>query len=198
MTRLGGKRILETERLALEVEDKVAELEDLSCEVKELREKMPKECQKAFDEILSGKGHEGEGRVWELSLVEMLGHKGEIYSQAIIELGFQLMAMRLTADQAVNVTRAFVQLQHPAKVEGEDYRIPSAAHFREWRRYLEPICHYISISVDKLAALVHCPHDATTKMCISVIETAFRCELKDKVTGKITIVNGRGDIKLAT
>ena len=54
MTRLYGKRILETERLALEVEGKVAELEDLSCEVKELREKMPKECQKAFDAILSG------------------------------------------------------------------------------------------------------------------------------------------------
>ena len=94
----------EAARLALEVEDKVAELKELSDEVKELRGKMPKECQKAFDAILSGKGHEGDGRVWELSFVEMRGHKGEIYSQAIIELGFQLMAMRLTADQAVNVT----------------------------------------------------------------------------------------------
>jgi len=48
----------------------------------------------------------------ELDLVEMLGHKGESYSQAIFELGFQLIAMRLTAEKAVNVTRAFVQLQH--------------------------------------------------------------------------------------
>jgi hypothetical protein len=39
-----------------------------------------------------------------------LGHKGESYSQAIAELGFQLMAMRLMAEHAVNVTRAFVQL----------------------------------------------------------------------------------------
>jgi hypothetical protein len=37
----------------------------------------------------------------------MLGHKGMSYSQAIAELGFQLMAIRLTAEQAVNVMRAF-------------------------------------------------------------------------------------------
>jgi hypothetical protein len=42
-----------------------------------------------------------------LDLADMLEHKGENYSQAIAELGFQLMAMRLTAEQAVNVTRAF-------------------------------------------------------------------------------------------
>jgi hypothetical protein len=42
-----------------------------------------------------------------LDLVETLGHKGESYSQAIAELGFQLMATRLTAEKAVNVTRAF-------------------------------------------------------------------------------------------
>jgi uncharacterized protein (DUF2147 family) len=46
----------------------------------------------------------------ELDLVQMPGYKGESYSQAIAELGFQLMAMRLTAEQALNVTRAFVQL----------------------------------------------------------------------------------------
>jgi hypothetical protein len=42
-----------------------------------------------------------------LDLVVMLGHKGESYSQAFAELGFQLTAMRLTAEIAVNVTRAF-------------------------------------------------------------------------------------------
>ena len=42
-----------------------------------------------------------------LDLVEMLGHKGESLSQAIVELGFQLMAMRLKAEKAVDVTRAF-------------------------------------------------------------------------------------------
>ena len=37
----------------------------------------------------------------------MPGRKGENYSQAIVELDFQLMAMRLTAEKYVNVTRAF-------------------------------------------------------------------------------------------
>jgi hypothetical protein len=37
----------------------------------------------------------------------MLGRKGESFSQAIVELGIQLMAMRLTVEKAVNVTRAF-------------------------------------------------------------------------------------------
>ena len=61
------------------------------------------------------------------------------------------MAMRLTAEQALNVTRAFVQLQRPGKVEGDDYRISSSARFRKWRRFLWPICHYLSLSVIKLA-----------------------------------------------
>jgi hypothetical protein len=103
----------------------------------------------------------------ELDLVEMLGHKGESYSQGIVELGFQLMAMRLTAEQAVNATRAFVQLQHPDKVEGDDYRIPSSARFREWRRFLRPIYHCLSLSVIKLATKIHALHDSTTKLGIS-------------------------------
>jgi hypothetical protein len=45
--------------------------------------------------------------LWKLDLVEMLGHKGESYSKAIVKLGFQLMAMRLTAKQAVNARRSF-------------------------------------------------------------------------------------------
>jgi hypothetical protein len=49
----------------------------------------------------------GGGKAAALDLVEMLGHKGDSYSQAIAELAFQLMAMRLTAEQALNVTRAF-------------------------------------------------------------------------------------------
>ena len=103
----------------------------------------------------------------ELDLVEMLGHNGESYSQAIAELGFQLIATRLTAEQAVNMTRAFVQLQHPGKVEGDDYRIPSSARFHEWRRFLGPIWHYLSLSVIKLATKIHALHDATTKLGIS-------------------------------
>jgi hypothetical protein len=55
------------------------------------------------------------------------------------------MATRLTAEQAANVTRAFVQLQHPDKVDGDDYRIPSWARFRKWRRFLWSIRHYLFI-----------------------------------------------------
>ena len=101
-----------------------------------LRKTLPsKKCQEALDRILGGRGYEGKGKVREMDLVDMLGHKGGSYSQPITELGFQLMAMRLTAEQAANVTRAFVQLQNPSKVEGEYYRIPSGARFREWRRF---------------------------------------------------------------
>jgi hypothetical protein len=77
------------------------------------------------------------------------------------------MAMRLTAEQALNVTRAFVQLQRPEKVEGDDYRISSSARFREWRRFLWPIRYYLSLSVIKLATKIHALHDAATKLGIS-------------------------------
>ena len=56
----------------------------------------------AFHRLIADRGG---GKAAALDLVEMLGHKGESYSQAIAELGFKLMAMRLTAEQAVNVTR---------------------------------------------------------------------------------------------
>ena len=59
------------------------------------------------------------------------------------------MSKRLTAEQAVSVVRAFVQLQHPGKVEGQDYRVPPAQRFREWRRFLKPICHFVALSVVK-------------------------------------------------
>ena len=177
----------ETERLAVELEDETAEREDLAEEVQRLVAALPVgPSREAFHRLLDDRSG---GKVAPLDLVDMLGHKGESYSQDIVELGLQLMAMRLTAEQAVNVTRAFVQLQHPDKVEGDDYRIPSSARFREWRRFLGPICHYLSLSVIKLAEKIHALHDATTKLGISVFQTAFRCELKNEVTGKITIVN---------
>jgi hypothetical protein len=103
----------------------------------------------------------------ELDPVEMLGHKGESYSQAIFELGFQLMAIRLTAEKAMNLASFFVQLQYPGKVEGDDYRTPSSAHFREWRRFLGPIRHYLSLPVIKLATKIHGLLGAITKLGIS-------------------------------
>jgi hypothetical protein len=43
----------------------------------------------AFHRLLADRGG---GKAATLDLVEMLGHKGESYSQAVAELGFQLMA----------------------------------------------------------------------------------------------------------
>ena len=106
------------------------------------------------------------------ALYEMLGKTGEAYSQDIIELGLTLMAAQLTAPQAVAVMRAFVRAEYPEKKEGADYRIPNSSRFREWRRYLEPICHYIGVSVLKLAVRSHLLNDATTKKsrpCLSIL-----------------------------
>jgi hypothetical protein len=62
----------------------------------------------AFHRLLADRGG-GEAPALDLAemLVTMLGHNGKSYSQAIAELGFQLMAMRLTTEQALTVTRAF-------------------------------------------------------------------------------------------
>ena len=112
------------------------------------------------------------------ALYEMLGKTGEAYSQDIIELGLTLMAAQLTAPQAVSVMRAFIRAEYPEKKEGVDFRIPDASRFREWRRYLEPISHYIGVSVLSLSVKSHLLHDATTKNHVHVFQTCFRCELK--------------------
>ena len=58
----------------------------------------------AFHRLLADRGG---GKAAALDLVEMPRDNGASYSQAIAELGFKLMAMRLTAEQAANVTRTF-------------------------------------------------------------------------------------------
>ena len=118
----------------------------------------------------------------------MLGKTGEAYSQDIIELGLTLMAAQLTAPQAVSVMRAFIRAEYPEKKEGADFRIPDANRFREWRRYLEPISHYIGVSVLKLSIKSHLLHDATTKNHIHVYHTCFRCELEGE-DGKPIVVD---------
>ena len=73
--------------------------------------------------------------------------------------------------------RAFVVFENPDLKEGVNYRIPSAARFKEWRSFLGPVCHYISVSVIKLAVRTHLLHDATTKDGISVFQTTARVEI---------------------
>ena len=125
----------------------------------------------------------GQKKLW-----EMLGKKGEAYSQDIIELGLTLMSNQLSAAQAVAVLRAFLRAEYPEKIEGEDYRVPDAGRFREWRRNLEPLCHYISLSVIKVADRLHAAHDATTKNHIHVFQTCFRCEIVGE-DGDVTVVD---------
>ena len=36
-----------------------------------------------------------------------------------------------------------------------DYRVPDAARFTEWRRYLDPICHFLALSVISVADRTH-------------------------------------------
>jgi len=122
------------------------------------------------------------------TLWEMLGKTGEAYSQPVIELGLTLMANQLTAPQAVSVMRAFLRIEYPEKKEGNDYRIPDASRFREWRRYLEPISHYLAVSVIRIASRTHVMYDATTKNHVHVFQTSFRCEIKTK-DGDIIIVD---------
>lgn len=114
-----------------------------------------------------------------LNLVDILGKEGEEYSQGIIELALRLMSACLSAPQAVAVIRAFVTMLHPNLVEGRDYRIPPARRFNEWRRYLEPICHYLAISTIKLAIRTHLSDDATTKNHIHILAAVYRCEISD-------------------
>jgi hypothetical protein len=113
-----------------------------------------------------------------LPLWMMLGKKSESYSQDVVELGFSLMSLRLSAPTAVSVMQAFLRVEYPNKVEGVDYRVPDAARFIEWRRYLDPICHYLALSVIAVADRTHIIHDATTKNHIHIIQSVYRCELK--------------------
>jgi hypothetical protein len=137
-----------------------------------------------FDKLVAAKA-EGRGK---LDLVDRLGKAGENYSQDIVELGLTLMATRLTAPQAVAVVRAFVQLEHPDKEEGKDYRIPDEKRFREWRNYLGPICHYLGVRVINIAERTHGAHDATNKNNMEIFNTSFVCELKSR-TGGVVIAN---------
>ena len=112
-----------------------------------------------------------------IALVDLLGQNNEAYSQGIVELAFRLMSAALSGEQAVSVVRAFVTVLHPTLVENHDYRIPSAKRFSKWRRYLEPIRHYLAVSTIKLAVRTHLYNDATTKKHDHSLMALYWCEL---------------------
>jgi hypothetical protein len=70
---------------------------------------------------------------------------------------------------------------HPESVEGCDYRVPSAQRFNEWRRYLEPICHFLAVTTIKLAVQTYLFSDATTKNHIHLLMALYRCELPNRL-----------------
>ena len=121
-------------------------------------------------------------------LWKFLGERCTEYAQDVVEMGLTLMANRLSAKQAVGAMRAFLRFECPDKKEGVDYRMPSEARFQEWRRMLEPICHYLSVSVITLADRIHIMHDATTKNHIHIIQSVYRCEITNE-DGSKTVVD---------
>ena len=159
---------------AEEVAEKRQEkIEDLIAEVQALRQKLDAKSLVEFDRLR----HPTSGQ--SLTLEELLGKGNEAYSQGIVELALRLMSSCLSGGQAVSVVRAFVTALHPDRKEGRDYRIPSARRFNEWRRYLEPICHYLAVTTIKLAVRTHLSNDATTKNHIHILMAVYRCELPD-------------------
>jgi hypothetical protein len=122
------------------------------------------------------------------SLITFLGKGGKGYSQETIELGFRLMSACLSGEQAVSVVRAFAALLHPHAVEGLDYRVPCARRFNEWRRYLEPICHFIAVTTIELANETHCMNDATTKKHKHILLAVYRCVLPGDIVVDVVII----------
>ena len=165
----------EADVLAADQEREVVamENEELKETIAHLRSKFGGKERAAFDELV--REHEKPGI--SPSLIAYLGKAGEEYSQEIVELGLRLMSACLSGEQAVSVIRAFVTLLHPEQIEGRDYRIPSAKRFNEWRRYLEPICHFVAVSTIELALRTHNSNDATTKKHKHILMAVYRCEL---------------------
>ena len=187
------------ERISKAKEDTVAaeeaaeafaeENETLKATIEKLRSKMDSTSRGKFDELRATEPGLQIGKVGTATLMDFLGKKGEEYSQEIIELGLRLMAACLSGAQAVSVVRAFATLLHPDKVEGHDYRVPSAKRFNEWRRYLEPICHFIAVSTINLAIRTHNSNDATTKKHKHILMAVCRCELPSGIIVDVVSFN---------
>ena len=127
-------------------------VEELEIQLKDVDEKLVELMREKL-----GSAEESDDKKPKL-LWKLLGDRCTEYSQDVVELGLSLMANRLSAKQAIGAMRAFLRLECPDKKEGEDYRMPSEARFQEWRRMLEPICHYLSVSVITLADRIHIIH----------------------------------------
>ena len=171
--KLGGEQA-DNAGLAMENEDKAGEVRELQQTVEVLEGLLDGESKSEYERLKSGAGGEPTVCLW-----RELGLRGERYSQDTVELGLEIMSKALTAEQAVSVVRTFVAFEHPDKAEGKDYRIPDAGRFREWRFMLEPVSHYMAVSLIKRANHHHVAHDASTKgKRIHIYQTAVTCVLE--------------------
>ena len=172
--------------LATEVEDRTEEVRQLGQTVAELESCLDARSKAEYDRLRAAKADAGEPSI---NLWRELGVRGERYSHDVVELGLELMSQALTAQQATSVVRTIVAFEYPGKVENKDYRIPDASRFREWRMMLEPISHYMAVSLVKLADHYHVAHDASTKgKLIHIYQTAVTCVLKDEASGEEEVV----------
>ena len=105
-----------------------------------------------------------------------LGNSKEQYGLEAVELGMELMQLRLSAPQAANVLRRTLRKIFPKLEEGKDYRVPGTAMLKVWRDCLKPICEFISVDALSKCDKFHILHDASTKKGVSVLQVTARGE----------------------
>ena len=79
---------------------------------------------------------------------------------------------------ARDAMRTFMCRLCPDSVEDRDYRLPCVHVLKRWRRYLEPICHFISLSAMDRADMVHLLSDAGTKRQVGVFHVNAKLEVR--------------------
>ena len=74
----------------------------------------------------------------------------------------------------------FLRAEYPEKEEGKDYRVRDPSRFREWRRYLEPISHYLSLLSSKSHRACMVPM-MRRQNHIHVFQSCCRCEIEGRM-----------------
>ena len=108
------------------------------------------------------------------------------YSQDAIEFGIELMSHNVGAQTAKEFIRTFMNRLYPGSVEGTDYRLPTIAQLKRWRRFLEPISHFISLSAMDKADMIHLLSDACTKRQVGVFHINAKLEVRGEDGGTKT------------
>jgi hypothetical protein len=112
------------------------------------------------------------------ALLEILGRPGDRHSLEAVELGMEVMSHGMSAQTARDTIRSFMNRIYPKLKEGTDYRVPGTTMLKRWRRLLEPVCHFISLSALDKADIIHLLSDACTKRHVGVFYVDARTEVK--------------------